>query len=282
VLNRGRDWSRPRTDYSGITIDKRGRILVAGIQGNRSTLMVRFKANGTVDKTFGRQGRVVRTIRDRSDIPTIGGLVPLPDGGAVVMEGTYSKVRVLRLSNRGFVRKNATIAISAGQPISLDSSRNQSGAIIGGFMSIDPRNKRFNNAGEAVTFRLTKQGKLDRRFGNRGILRFNPKKATNAFGGGSAIYFRAAFGLGGSANGAIVSTSAVKPGEGERTISFRLNSDGSIDRGFGTAGVFYSGGTFSASPLPVVGLADGATLVTAGGQPGVNQSQQHLYRFVFP
>lgn len=273
VLSRG-----PRTQFEDMVIDRRGRIVVAGFRGPRSSVVSRYLPNGKVDRGFGKQGKVVLPITDRTDLPSIGGLQVTPDGGIVAIEATKSKVRVLRFSRSGSIRRKATIVVRGGQPTYPTSAVSSSGAITGGFVALDPR-RHSGNSGEVVTFRLTAAGKLDRRYGNGGIVRFSPKKVARAFGNGSRSYFDSTLGLGSSGRDVTLSTTMYRPGKDRRTITFRLDDEGRVDRSFGSRGAFFTGSFPFTAKLPIFGLSNGGTLITAGGLLDGSIHQQHLYRF---
>jgi uncharacterized delta-60 repeat protein len=238
----GKGWVTTRirgtsTFAGGVAVVQGGGIVIVGQattpSGNAQILVVRYRPNGQLDRTFGSGGIF------RSALPVANGpflatsVVQDRSAGKLLIAGGYGRnsMLVMRLTaggrlDRTFGRNRAGYAtVPAGDIAGSIALQTNGGILLGG--------SNDNVSGRPmVVARFTRGGLLDRRFGRGGlaqILFWNPIRAagTTVAGlatvpGGGVIGFGHVDYIGGD-------------GHGSAGV-FKLSASGRLVRSFGTAG----------------------------------------------
>lgn len=188
--------------------------------GDRSVLLVRYRANGTPDPNFGVGGRVVTPLGNSSRATSLA----LRPNGKIVVGGTIgSDLGVIQYLPEGgldptFGNSGVTrVDLRQGQEELHQIALQRDGRLIAGGESYALEGSAFME--RPMLVRLTSRGKLDRSFGTRGIAR----------GKAGAQLLDLAL----EKNGRIV---AAGPDAGQFTLS-RFTTAGKPDRLFGTNGI---------------------------------------------
>jgi uncharacterized delta-60 repeat protein len=226
-----------------IAIQPDGRIIVAGYYNNgySKLALVRYTANGALDPTFGTRGKVLTSIRV-GDFSGVRGenVAVQPDGKIVVGGSTNDNVTSYFLLARYNADGSPDTSFGGGTGIVTTAFPNgrQAGA---GSVAIQPDGRIVltgvsNSAGGVdlciSAARYNPDGSLDPTFGSGGldVVRLNlpDPSLTQAVGYSGAI----------EADGRIVIGGQVYSGTGSTHDAFatRLNPDGTVDLGYGTAG----------------------------------------------
>ncbi len=248
-----------RATQAAITPD--GRIVVVGstdASGGGDYALARVNANGALDKTFSEDG--LQRVGSQSGVNDIGGsVVVLPDESIVVTgQGNSTKdffteqLNPDGSQNKAFAKATggASTVDFGGEEAANDMVRQPDGKlVIVGSTSTD--------GGDFAIARLNADGSLDTSFGSGG-------KQTVNFGGVDVAEKVAL-----TAEGKIV---VVGEGGGVNDMVItRLNSNGSIDKSFGTFGEeeVNFGGTETARGLAIQAdgkiLVEGSTDAVGGG-----------------
>ncbi len=226
-----------RSNYGSYgALQEDGKIIVAGYvaqQGDGNNLTVlRYNADGAIDSSFGTNGVVIEAIGKQFEFPT--GIVVQSDGKIVVggytadfSEGSnYSTIYLVRYNKDGshdlsfgiggiYQEAIAAVFKTGGLALQPDGK-----LLVGG----------YNNFAGNPFFvrRYTKDGALDREFGNNGEARYYfSQEAYN----GSSLHSLAL-----QPDGKIIAAgSAYKAGVPSATL-VRFNTDGSTDNTFGQKG----------------------------------------------
>jgi uncharacterized delta-60 repeat protein len=251
-----------------VAIQADGKIVLAGIAGDDAAVY-RLNANGSLDPTFGRNGRV--TIDSgRSEV---GAAVAIQPDGKIVVAGSSgpggadagdSDVVVYRLEANGAL--DGTFGVNG--TVKLDG-----GAIeVGRAMALQP-DGRILVAGitigvggaDAVVYRLAANGSLDATFGRNGKVIVD--------GGQNEVAFAMAL----QPDGRIVvggATSGIGPAHADALV-YRLAPNGSLDNTFGRNGTVKldSGGV---EQVNGVAIQANGKIVLAGST--TRSSQAVVYR----
>lgn len=218
----------PRTDFDarGFAVDRTGRTRVVGwsyVGSTAEAIAVRFLADGTLDAIYGRGG-VAR-------IAT--GFIPdavliRPDGRTYVAGGEDGgdDTRVLALdADGGRLAGFSARGLRSGRLAAFDAAS----AIVPGpagtlLVAGTVSRRRVDRAG---IVRLDARGRVDRRFGDRGLLRADP--ALNGVRASDIARDR---------RGRIVlaGTQTVSTASPYQAAVVRVSSRGRVDRSFGTRG----------------------------------------------
>jgi uncharacterized delta-60 repeat protein len=219
-------------DYSAsaLLLEPGGKLVAAAGSSSASSpsgfLLVRYQPDGSLDKTFGRGGRVNAPGTSGNDIKEA--LVLQPDGKLIAAgAGSYSALTLVRYTRSGRLdwsfgrRGKVTTRISSGS-ISYD------GALV-----LSPDGKLvaagaadITQAGPTGFFvvRYTRNGALDKSFGRQG-------KVTTVFegSGGNDV----AETLLRQPDGKLVAAGSSAGGSGFEFVLARYNGNGSLDTSFG-------------------------------------------------
>jgi uncharacterized delta-60 repeat protein len=171
-------------------LDKRGRILVpiSGCGSYFCTFVVRYKADGRLDRTFGRKGRAVVDLLSVSAVAMFG--------GRVVVAGLWRRcdvgceLAVLRLSSAGKLDRsfgrNGRRLLPDSWALQPDLAIQKNGKIVVAAGARPPRATGLDRWDfDFVLGRLLPNGALDRRFGHNGVVRDD--FGSSAFGQAVAV-----------------------------------------------------------------------------------------------
>jgi uncharacterized delta-60 repeat protein len=155
-------------------LDRRGRILVpiSLACGHTCQYVVRYKADGRLDRTFGRNGRAAVDFLNVTGVATLGGRVLV--AGLANRCDVGCKLAVLRLSSAGkvdrrFGRNGARLLpVSSGWQPDLALQKNGKIVVAAGGR---PRGAGGLDGFDFVLSRLLPNGAIDRRFGRNGVVR---------------------------------------------------------------------------------------------------------------
>lgn len=222
-------------DYPrSIALQADGRILVAGQSQTNAMLstqnftVARYETNGTLDATFGMEGRLVLDVHGT---PDLGGLVSLASGNRVTVSGASG------ISNGGSPYEMATVRLDSDG--SLDTN----------FATGGKRTIGFDGTGEAIAYaalvdtsgRLVLGGAVGNDFG---VLRLTLTGANDTtFGNGGRLVTDFAGRIDVAASlilqkdGKIIAMGNSQIGAGTtHLVASRYLENGSLDPSFGTAG----------------------------------------------
>jgi uncharacterized delta-60 repeat protein len=227
-----------------IYVDNKGRIYVTGfsVNSNRDGDMViwRYNTDGSLDKTFGNKGIVVAHNAAGGNRNDVGESIYVDSNGKIYVTG-YSRnsnrdgdMVLCRYNSDGsldktFGNKGIVVAHNAAGGNSLDG---------GNSVYVDSNGKIYvtgfsvnsNRDGDMVIWRYNTDGSLDKTFGNKGIVVAHNAAGGNDWDEGNSIYV--------DSNGKIYVTGfSLNRSRNYDMVIWRYNSDGSIDKTFGDAGV---------------------------------------------
>jgi uncharacterized delta-60 repeat protein len=225
-----------------------GRALVAGFQetelGGTAPLLARFRADGTLDRSFGRRGVIAPR-------PAIEGKDPADPNYGLRGGGVLQDVAVAPEGGR-IVAVGGRNEAGGGLPAALVIAYHRNGTLDSGFgddgrlVVAMPRDNRFTGftslrilrngkvliagylGGQLSLMRLTVAGDPDPAFGGDGIV--SPRAGQGPYCCPTPAL------LGVTAKGRILLGGAPDRASEEPLLLFRLRADGSIDRSFGIQG----------------------------------------------
>jgi len=252
-----------------MSVDQRGRILIAGSSqhGRRRSggFLIRLTANGKVDRSFLGGARVRTRVRGMVELiskgnhdSSIASIRTLPSGRILAggfLNGRFMVARFLSSGSldRSFGNEGVRTVDVDGQrncecSHGLALSRDRHGRVLlAGSAGTVFRDDVAAGSYSPVVIRLTATGRLDWRFGKRGIARFNLKKTW-------------ASSLALQRNGQILLSGDRFPG----SYVMRLNTNGTVDRGFFDSGKLGFDNLGAANDLIVDSRG---RIVIAGGSP---------------
>jgi len=259
----------------GAAVIEHGRIVVAGQAtsriGGSQIVAVRYLRDGRLDTSFGSNG-VFETALPQADGPFIANAVAVERStGRLLIAGGYGQgsMLVLRLTPGGQLdptfgqNQSGFVTVPIGgvaQSIAIE----RSGEIVVGGSNGNRQGRPM------VVARLTRNGALDHRFGQRGlaqVLFWNAKSASSAGVSGLAT----------APHGGVIASGHLDyiggngphstPGHGSAGV-FRLSPKGRLMRSFGSAGhveiAFRTAGTF-AQWFPCAMTVDSRNRITVTG-----------------
>ena len=163
------------TDFGGddkanaLALQRDGQIVVAGVAGGRDFALVRYRADGRLDATFGTEGRVVTDFSDNTDVAYA--LAIQPDGMIVAAGATggfpSAKFALARYNADGSLDAGfgaeGRVTIEFGRDARAHALAIQSdGRIVtGGFVN-------NGSSGDGALTRHNADGTIDRSFGTAG------------------------------------------------------------------------------------------------------------------
>lgn len=221
--------ARATDQAHAVAVQPDGKILVGGLTATTGTdydfLLVRYNADGSLDGTFGNGGKVITSFGASTDrINTI----LVQDDGKIVVGGDSDQGTATGV-DFALARYNADGTLDAGfgnggkalTPVRANASRDSVYAISFQTVGAEKRLVAVGGEGDFSAVRYLPNGQLDGSFGNGG-------KVGAVFG--STI----------GAARAVVETAdhkLVLAGNTMNDVALtRLNVDGTVDAGFGTAG----------------------------------------------
>jgi uncharacterized delta-60 repeat protein len=239
------------TTKVGVALQPNGKVVLAGTVAsftNGFTTdfgVARLNTNGSMDTTFGGDGLVTTSFGDPLRVESVAGVALEPGTGAIVVAGTVQD------PSNGFTEEFALARYNAGDG-SLDAGFGTGGEVVttpapsttsvATDLAIQPSNGAILVTGTTSGFdssstffqsltlnRYTTAGKLDPSFGTGGqvLTAFTP--GSRSSGAGVAVQL----------DGKIVAAGSVTFTDGGTVAGFgvaRYNTNGSLDRGFGTRG----------------------------------------------
>jgi len=233
-------------DYaSGIAIQPNGKILVAGttLGPSLQTLiaLVRYNPNGSLDTTFGSNGKVTTTIGSDA----VANALALQPDGRIVVAGSSGEPRrdvfaLARYNGNGALDPTfgsggiVTTEIGGADDAAYAVGLQRDGKIVAAGRS------RTGTQDRLAIVRYTSRGALDSGFGSGGAV-------TTAFGSGSAN----AYSLGVQRNGKIVAGGTTYDGSRAFFALARYGANGRLDSRFGSGGTV----TTSVGPSDAFGWA---------------------------
>ncbi len=208
-----------------VRIQPDGKIVLAGnytTGGDAKIAFVRLLANGTYDPAFGSNGRL--QINTPSGPSIVRAIAILPNGSILGGGVLANKPMLVRITSAGVedatFGNNGIVEFDGGLNGITDIKIDASGMIVGcGRLTTNP------NA--LVVFRRKPDGSADNTFGTNGF-------AQVPTGGGLSTATRIAL----QGDKILVSGFFNSSGAIYKTATARLNSNGSLDNTFGTAGIF--------------------------------------------
>jgi len=217
----------PYYDYGySLAIQPDGKILLGGYCNNRGNIdfcITRFKSDGTLDKTFGRSGKVIQPIGSDNDEGY--SLAIQPDGkillGGYCKNGSNRDFCIARFNSDGTLDTSFGSSGKVIQPIGSSNDEGYSLAIqsdgkilLGGFCDYEFCIARFNS-----------DGTLDTTFGSSGKV-IQPIGSANDRGQSLAI----------QPDGKILLGGYCSNGSNWDFCIARFNSNGTLDTTFGSSG----------------------------------------------
>lgn len=249
---------------NSMALQSDGKVIVAGYFFNGSNFdvsLVRYNADGTLDDTFGGDGRVTTPIGSLADY---GSSVAVQSDGKIVVAGHYSNgsnedFAALRYNEDGTLDGGfgtggkVTTPIGSGHDYGASVAVQSDGKIVvAGY---------FSNGGneDFAVVRYTASGGLDGGFGTGG-------KVTTPIGGddtGHSVVVQS--------DGKIVVAGTSHSGSNRDFAVVRYNEDGTLDSGFGTGGkVTTPIGSGDDGARSMVVLSDGRIVVAGASNNGSN------------
>ena len=235
----GRGWLTTRIPGSspvayGAAVLRDRRIVIAGQAtapdgSNSQILVVRYRRDGRLDRTFGSRG-IFKTALPAAAGPFLAtSVVPERSTGRLLIGGAYGQdsMLVLRLTaagrlDRTFGRNRAGLAsVPAGGIANSLAIQPGGGILLGGSNANGPGRP-------MVVARFTRHGRLDRRFGQGGLVQAMFWNPNLAFSSGVS-------GLATTLDGGVIASGHLDYGYGSAGV-FRLSSRGRFVRSFGTGG----------------------------------------------
>ena len=272
------------TDFSGrsdlaqnIAIQPDGKIVVvgqSGLDGVFHSALVRYNADGSLDTTFGVDGRVVAALDPSGDVLTSVAILP---NGKIVVAGALNQNN----SNIGFLiarfNSNGTIDTSFGSGGSatgtFGDSASQANALV-----VQPDGKviiagttgvgTYSELNDFALLRYDATGHLDSSFGSGGKVRTHFDGETNT--GSQAVEVLL------MPDGRIVAVGRYKTEVLQRQFALaRYLPNGDLDNTFGSGGkVTTLLGSFNAVALAAVMQTDGKIIV--GGYKEIRRANDFL------
>ncbi len=219
-----------------IYVDNKGRIYVTGCGVTRNEyydmVIWRYNGDGSIDKTFGNKGIVVHDNAAGGKGPDEGNSIYVDNKGRIYVTG-YSRNRngdndmvIWRYNEEGKLDKT----FGEGGIVVHDNAAGGKGDDEGNSIYVDNKGRIYvtgysrnrNGDNDMVIWRYNEEGKLDKTFGQGGIVVYNG-------GCGNSIYV--------DNKGRIYVTGYSDNGRDRDMVIWRYNSDGSIDKTFGNKGI---------------------------------------------
>ena len=246
-----------------VAIQMDGKIVAAGLSSNVNDdfAVVRYNANGSLDTTFGTNGKVTTPIGTSNDI--IYSIIIQSDGKIVAAgasrNGSLSNFAVVRYNSDGSLdttfgtNGKVSTSINASNSFSITAVMQTDGKIVLAGNSFNGANSDF------AVVRYNTDGSLDTTFGTNGKV-VTPIGTGNEFGYSVAL----------QTDGKIVVAGSSSNGSNDDFAVVRYNTDGSLDTTFNGNGKVTTpigtGGDFAYS----VAVQTDGKIIAAGGSIGAN------------
>jgi uncharacterized delta-60 repeat protein len=239
---------------SDTAIQQDGKIVVVGTvdptgSNDERIALARYNANGTLDGTFGGDGRVTTGFRGGNDV---GNAVAIQSNGKIVVAGTASPARATQDALVRY-RPNGSLDPTFGGDGRVTTT--QTTGATGLAIQADGKIVVVNANGQSVVLvRYLRDGSLDRAFGIDGIV---TTSVTDWFAGDARVAIQT--------DGKIVvagdaTTQALWGG----FFVVRYDTDGNLDTAFGTDGIATVNLTKGGDWLGAVAIQPDGKIVVAG------------------
>lgn len=222
---------RGSDEANAVVVQPDGRIIVAGSTAASGTdqdfVLLRYRADGTLDPGFGNGGKVVTSLGPSIDRINA---IALQEDGRIVVGGDSDRGSAASGIDFALARYQPNGALDAGfghggtviTPIRAQSSRDSVYALALQQVGAEQRIVAVGGEGDFVAARYTANGSLDPSFGHGG-------KLAGVFGNATIGAARAVTLAAGN--------KLVLAGQVQNDFALaQLNADGSLDTGFGTGG----------------------------------------------
>ena len=253
-----------KDSYVGTAIQANGKILVStGILNDTDSDVgvLRYNADGTVDKEFGSDGIV---IYDSGYGDDCGRLMAVDAYGRIILTGyTHNgqdvDLMIMRLNDDGtpdnsFGTNGIVVYDNAGRDdygraIALQADDK---------IVVTARSTGDYSTSIAMILRYEMDGSLDASFGLNGVVTYEGGKGNDGFRD-----------LAIQSDGNIVVTGYTKTDAGFEVLTARYDTNGALDNSFGTDGIVrYDGGHGNAGARGIVILGDGKIVVSGSNHNG--------------
>ncbi len=260
------DFNRSADEPSAVALQPQtsgpSKILVAGMvrnNGNDNFGLARYNANGTLDTTFGRKGKVETDLGSSGDWPSS---MVVDSAGRIIVAGMGpgSDAALVRYTANGALDTTFgsggklvnIIRLASGYHASSVALQGDGKIVLAG-TTLDPA-----TSWEFVLARFNTNGTADTTFGSGGVVITHP--GYNDSFGGAAI----------QGDGKIVVSGSEASGYFPSALYLlRYNTDGTLDPGFGTGGIATipspggpADGTFGPHGIGPVIQSDGEIIVS--------------------
>ena len=239
-------------DYgNSIAIDGSGRIYVTGssrnVNGNDDAYVIRLNVDGSMDSSFGIRGKVILKDIAGNGYWDYGYSLSIDGNEKVYVTGqSGNDAYVIRLNKDGSM--DSGFGSNLGRDINGDGNTNDYGVILNniagggcdwrdyGYSIVIDRSGKVYVTGDsyngsnsdAYVIRLNEDGSMDGSFGSGG------KVILSSIAGGNGVDYGSSVAIDG--NGKVYVTGFSSNGSNDDAFVIRLNSDGSVDSGFGSGG----------------------------------------------
>ncbi|MGB2247983.1 MAG: hypothetical protein ACPH3N_09945 [Alcanivorax sediminis] len=267
----------PEDQASAVIEQPDGKLVIAGhtqIDGKLDGLLTRYNVDGTPDSSFGNSGMV--TLAIGTDTNVITAMVRQPDGKLVVAGRTQGNNRRYDFFIARFL-EDGTPDISFGSNGITVTSINAANDIANA-LALQADGKLiaagYASGAEGIDFALVRyhsDGSVDTGFADNGI-------AVHNLAGGTGADI--ATGLAIQSDGKIVAAGRADTGSDFDFAVTRFNTDGSLDAGFGAAGMVLTdmGGSFDYGRAVII-QPDGKLVVSGEARDTDNKIKMAVARY---
>ncbi|WP_194285830.1 hypothetical protein [Alcanivorax sediminis] len=267
----------PEDQASAVIEQPDGKLVIAGhtqIDGKLNGLLTRYNVDGTPDSSFGNSGMV--TLAIGTDTNVITAMVRQPDGKLVVAGRTQGNNRRYDFFIARFL-EDGTPDISFGSNGITVTSINAANDIANA-LALQADGKLiaagYASGAEGIDFALVRynsDGSVDTGFADNGI-------AVHNLAGGTGADI--ATGLAIQSDGKIVAAGRADTGSDFDFAVTRFNTDGSLDAGFGAAGMVLTdmGGSFDYGRAVII-QPDGKLVVSGEARDTDNKIKMAVARY---
>jgi len=253
-----------------VAVQPDGKILVAGLVFNRSYhsdfALVRYTPAGTLDASFGTQGRVITTVGNGYALSGAHAVAVQPDGkilvtGIAPSDRKVSRVALLRYTASGSLDPAfgdhgvTTTAVGSG---ATNDAANTIMLLKDGRILVAGSTRSASSPSGFALLRFLASGKLDPSFGKQG-------KVVTVVGRSDGDHAASAKGMTVLADGGILlagDANVTKDGEAQLNIGLvKYHADGSLDPSFGTKGTTVTTGPYGLGFQSLAALPDSRFLI---------------------
>lgn len=250
-----------------VAIQADGKIVVAGFTvsgGSLDFAVVRYLSNGTLDSSFGANGKVITPVGSGDDLADA--VIVQPDGKIVVAGSSgFTDFALVRYNMDGTLDNSfgtggkATLSVSSVSGQARAAALQMDGKIlVGGLSGVDVGQSTLS---KFTLVRFNSNGSVDSSFGTSG------KVVTSI----SQNRFGSIFGIAIQPDGRILASGSDNSNSDGNTAVVRYQSNGSLDSTFGTGGIVTTRvGTVSSLGETVLLQSNGKLVVAGDSYSGSN------------